>query len=75
MAKSSERQTSTKAGVKSQAQKQDNARHGFKAQPASRKVAGASGLEGRGAKRQASASTPTPQPGKAAALRAIKTGS
>ena len=72
MAKSTrERQTSTKAGVTSLAQKTDNARHGFKAQPASKKVAGASGAEGRGAKRQGGASTP--KTGKTAALRSMKT--
>ena len=72
MAKSTaNRQTSSKAGVRSMGKKVDNARYGFGSQPASRKVTGASGLEGRGQRRQGSASAP--KSGKAAALRAMKT--
>ena len=63
------RQTSTKAGVTSLAKKQDNSRHGFATHPASRKAAGASGQEGRGAKRHGGASTP--RPGKNVALGAM----
>jgi hypothetical protein len=71
MAKSTTgRQTSTKAGVTSLAKKQDNSRHGFATHPASRKAAGASGLEGRGAARHSGASTP--KGGKKAALRSMK---
>ena len=44
--KTSGTQTSTKAGVRSLAKKMDTSRHGFGTQPASRKVAGASGQEG-----------------------------
>ena len=74
MAKSAaDRQTSNKSGVASTAQKQDNSRHGFGTQPASRKVAGASGLEGRGARRHGGASTR--KGGKSAALRTMKTAS
>jgi hypothetical protein len=74
MAKSTvSRQTSNKAGVTSLAKKQDSTRHGFATQPAARKVAGASGLEGRGQHRQSSASTR--KRGKAAALRGLKTTS
>ena len=64
------RQTSTKAGVRSTARKQDNSRHGFQTHPASRKVAGASGLEGRGQRRQGAAATA--RAGKSAALRGMK---
>lgn len=72
MAKSTAgRQTSTKAGVTSLAKKQDNSRHGFATHPASRKAAGASGQEGRGAARHGGASTP--KPGKKAALAAVRT--
>ena len=74
MAKSTAgRQTSNKAGVTSLAKKQDNSRHGFATHPASRKAAGASGLEGRGAARHGGASTP--KGGKKAALGSMKTPS
>ena len=64
------RQTSTKSGVRSMAKKQDNSRYGFGTQPASRKVAGASGLEGRGQRRHGGAATA--KAGKTAALRGLK---
>jgi hypothetical protein len=67
------RQTSNKAGVTSLAKKRDSTRHGFRTEPPARKVAGASGLEGRGQRRHGGASTP--KRGKAAALRAVKTSS
>jgi hypothetical protein len=69
---SSNRQMSSKAGVKSMAKKQDSARYGFASEPASRKVAGAHGREDRvrgSAGEQAEATTG----GKAAALRKMKT--
>jgi hypothetical protein len=69
MAKSTERQMSGKMGVRSSAMKQDNSRYGFGTQPASRKVAGASGLEGRGTGRAGG----SPQRGKRSALRRMKT--
>ena len=65
------RQTSTKAGLRSIGQKQDDARNGFRPQPASRKVAGASGQKRRGAERHGGASTP--RAGKTAALKSMKT--
>jgi hypothetical protein len=65
------RQTSNKAGLASLGQKRENARHGFRPQPASRKSAGASGQEGRGAVRQGRSSNP--KGGKTAALRGMKT--
>ena len=66
------RQTSNKAGVTSAAKKMDSARHGFGSQPASRKVDGAFGLEGRGERRRSGASTV--RAGKQAALRGLKKG-
>jgi hypothetical protein len=74
MAKSlANRQTSRKAGVTSTAKKQDSTRHGFQTEPASRKVAGASGSEGRGQRRHGGAATG--KAGKSAALRGIKSSS
>lgn len=64
------RQTSNKAGVRSTSKKEDNSRYRFGTQPASRKVAGASGLEGRGQRRQGGAATA--KAGKSAALRGMK---
>ena len=71
MAKSSPRQTSNKAGVRSMARKQDSTRHGFRTVPASRKVDGASGHENRirgseGTRAEAA------RGGKASALRKMK---
>jgi hypothetical protein len=66
-------QTSRKAGVTSTAKKMDSTRHGFRTEPPSRKKAGAFGEEGRGARRQPQ--TEATKPGKAAALRGMKTTS
>ena len=64
------RQTSRKAGVASTSQKMDSSRHGFGTEPAARPVAGASGKEGGGSKRQPG--TATSKPGAAKALRSMK---
>jgi hypothetical protein len=64
------RQTSRKAGVTSTAKKTDSTRHGFGSEPAARKVTGAFGREGRGAARQAGASTA--KRGKLTALGSMK---
>jgi hypothetical protein len=64
-------QTSRKAGVTSTAKKNDSTRHGFGTEPPSRKVAGASGAEGRHPERKPG--TATRKPGAAAALRKMKT--
>jgi hypothetical protein len=66
------RQTSTKAGVRSLGKKMDNSRHGFDAQPASHKKAGAFGQESRSTTRRTKAGTSTTHEGKAAALRRVK---
>jgi hypothetical protein len=70
-ATTSARQTSRKAGVASTSKKMDTSRHGFGTEPAARPVAGASGKEGRGSKRQPG--TATSKPGAAKALESIKT--
>ena len=70
-AAASGRQTSGKTGVRSTAKKMDSTRHGFKTEPAARKVAGAFGEEGRGSKRQAG--TQTSKRGAAVPLQAMKT--
>jgi hypothetical protein len=67
------RQMSRKAGLVSSAQKAEGSRHGFDTQPASRKVAGASGSEGRSAAKEPG--TATRKKGMAAALRSMKTTS
>jgi hypothetical protein len=64
------RQTSRKAGVTSTAKKVDSTRHGFSSEPPARKVTGAFGREGRGAARQAGASTT--KRGKLTALDSMK---
>jgi hypothetical protein len=71
MAKTAERQTSRKAGVRSTAKKLDSTRHGFGQEPAARKVAGAFGQEGAGSRREPG--TATSRAGAAAALRGMKT--
>jgi hypothetical protein len=75
MAKAAPRatQTSGKSGVRSTAKKMDSSRHGFGTEPAARKVAGASGKEGRRARTQPG--TAATKPGAAAALRKMKTTS
>lgn len=45
MAKTTGRQTSSKMGARSLAQKREETRYGFRSQPASHKVMGASGEE------------------------------
>jgi hypothetical protein len=73
MAKSAERQTSGKAGVRSTAKKMDSSRHGFGTEPAARKVTGAFGQEGTGSRRKPG--TATSRAGAAAALRGMQTTS
>jgi hypothetical protein len=72
MAKTSERHTSNKAGVRSLAQKSDNSRHLFGTQPAARKKEGAFAREGGPKKRGRKAGTEATRPGKAAALDRMK---
>ena len=71
MAKATNRQTSNKAGVASLGKKQDSTRHGFRAEPAARKVAGASGQEDR-VRGAAGESAGAARGGKGAALRKMK---
>ena len=73
MAKAAPRgtQTSRKAGVTSTAKKMDSTRHGFSTEPPSRKVAGASGAEGR--RVMGERATATRKAGAASALERMKT--
>jgi hypothetical protein len=71
MAKSTNRQTSNKAGVTSLAKKQDSTRHGFGTEPPARKVAGASGREDR-VRGAAGERAEAARGGKGAALRKMK---
>ena len=71
MANATNRQTSNKAGVRSLAKKQDSTRHGFRPEPAARKVAGASGHEDR-VRGSAGESAEAARGGKGAALRKMK---
>ena len=73
MAKTAERQTSNKSGLRSLAKKLDNSRYGFATQPASRKKGGAFGQESRATSARNEAGTGTTHAGKAAALRRVKT--
>ena len=73
MAKSTpNRQTSNKAGVTSTAKKVDNSRHGFDTHPASRKTAGAFGMEKGDRPVRRKAGTAATREGKATALRRVK---
>jgi hypothetical protein len=71
MAKTINRQTSNKAGVTSLAKKQDSTRYGFGTEPPARKVAGASGKEGR-IRGSAGERGEAARGGKGAALRKMK---
>ena len=71
MAKTTARQTSNKAGVKSLAKKQDSTRHGFSPEPPANKVDGASGQEDRIRGREGSRAEAA-RGGKASALKKMK---
>jgi hypothetical protein len=66
------RQTSNKSGVASTSEKMDNSRHGFKTQPAARKVAGAFAEEKGSAPMKRKSGTASTRAGKASALRQVK---
>jgi hypothetical protein len=68
-------QTSRKAGVASTGKKMDNSRYGFDAPPQSRRAAGAFAAEEKkgSAPVKRKPGTASTRPGKAAALRRVKT--
>ena len=72
MAKTTGRQTSGKMGVRSLAQKRDEARYGFRSHPASHKVMGASGEEPDARAGRPPKSAKTSHAGKHAALGSMK---